>query len=141
MIAIIEKPTPITVTSHDAQRLARLWLESGADRKRLDFAPLRAELGRASIVDPQYIGANVVTMNSRVLCCINGGPAREITLVFPDQEDIEANRISVVTPVGAALLGLSEGQSISYEVPNGEHRTLTVARVTYQPEAHGLSEA
>lgn len=141
MMAIIEKPPPITVTSHDAQKLARLGLGLGTNRKYLNSAPLRAELGRAAIVEPWLIGKHVVTMNSRALCRINGGPVREITLVFPGEEDIEANRISVVTPVGAALLGLSEGQSISYEVPKGDHRTLTVERVTYQPEAQGLYES
>lgn len=133
MLGSIDQLPSIAVTSHDAQKLA--------GRMDLAFAPLRAELERAAIVEASQIGAGVVTMNSRALCRINGGRVREITLVFPGEVDIDADRVSVATPVGAAMLGLSEGQSISYEVPNGETRTLTVERVTYQPEARGEIES
>jgi regulator of nucleoside diphosphate kinase len=63
------------------------------------------------------------------------GEARTVSLVYPGEEDIDDGRISILTPVGAALLGLSEGQSIEWETRIGESRTLTVLRLLSQPSA------
>ena len=64
----------------------------------------------------------------------------EVTLVYPKSADVDQGKISVLAPVGSALLGLSVGQSIEWPVPAGKLRHLRVVAVTYQPEAAGHSE-
>jgi regulator of nucleoside diphosphate kinase len=77
-------------------------------------------------------------MNSRVRFVDEGsGVESEITLVFPGQADVESNRISVLAPVGSALLGLSVGDTIDWPLPTGRSRRLRVVAITYQPEAAG----
>jgi regulator of nucleoside diphosphate kinase len=75
------------------------------------------------------VPANVVQMGSTVEFATEEGVTRRITLVFPGQADITAARISVVTPIGAALIGLSEGQSIAWSTRDGRERRLTVLAV------------
>jgi regulator of nucleoside diphosphate kinase len=77
-------------------------------------------------------------MNSRVrFVDEESNRESEVTLVFPGQADVESDRISVLAPVGSALLGLSVGDSIHWPLPNARTRQLRVIAVTYQPEAAG----
>lgn len=94
------------------------------------------ELTRAAVVDDDNTPGNVVTMRSRVKFCEeeNETPA-VVTLVYPGESHLHEDAISVLTPLGAALIGLSEGQSISYPRPDGTLKTITVIEVLYQPEA------
>jgi regulator of nucleoside diphosphate kinase len=62
------------------------------------------------------------------------GEVRRITLVYPGEQDSRADRVSILTQVGAALIGLSEGQSMEWQGPTGGWRGLTVRRVQFQPE-------
>lgn len=95
-------------------------------------------LARAAIVPPEAIPQDVVTMNSTVRCALEGDPApREWTLVYPDNADFEAGRISVFSPVGQALLGARAGESVSYRLPDGREQRVTVLELSYQPEANG----
>ncbi|MBO4122022.1 nucleoside diphosphate kinase regulator [Cupriavidus gilardii] len=95
-------------------------------------------LARAAIVPPDAIPQDVVTMNSTVRCALEGDPApREWTLVYPDNADFEAGRISVFSPVGQALLGARAGESVSYRLPDGREQRVTVLELSYQPEANG----
>jgi len=111
----------------------------------IDFALLRDlarherladELDNAEVVDPRRIPANVVTMNSRLRFEDQAtGETREVTIVFPQDADAPNGEISVLAPVGTALLGLAENQSIVWPFPDGSKRSLRVLEVIYQPEA------
>lgn len=89
---------------------------------------LLAELERARIVDAE-LPADCVRLNDHVCYAPAHGPARDVHLVLPDEADITNGRISVLTPVGAALIGLSAGQSISFTGPRGDSQSLTVISV------------
>jgi len=110
-----------------------------------DFALLRrlaghpnlaGELKKAVVVDSRSIPADVVTMNSRVRFeNRNTGECRNVTIVFPQQANASMGLISVLTPVGTALLGLAVGQSIAWPFPDGSQHCLRVLKIIYQPEA------
>lgn len=105
---------------------------------------LSEELDRAIVVPSERMPTDVVTMHSR---CIyideNVGVQREIELVYPDEADPNEGKVSVLAPIGSALLGLAAGQSIDWELPGGRIHRLRVLRVIHQsnvstetPEAH-----
>ena len=100
-------------------------------------AHLARELENAEIVAAGRVPPNVVTMNSRVLFeDATTGESREITIVFPHEADFLQGKVSVLAPVGTALLGLTEGQSIVWPFPDGSSHCLRVREITFQPEAH-----
>jgi regulator of nucleoside diphosphate kinase len=102
------------------------------------FEKLEAELLRANVLPSGQIPQDVVTMNSKVIFeNETTGERREVTLVYPGSADIDAGRISVLVPIGTALLGLRVGQSIDWELPGGEKQRYRIAAVPYQPEAAG----
>ncbi len=125
----------VILSRFDHERLERLLAKVGA---RPDLDALREELERAEIVEPDAVPHDVVTMNS-VVRFLDGdsGKESEVKLVFPGHADVEANRISVLAPIGSALLGLSVGDSIDWPLPQGRTRRFRVVAVTYQPEAAG----
>ena len=130
------RSTPIYITDRDRNRLLKL-IEANERSKgrRDDLRSLVSELERATIVDSQRIPRNVVTMNSLVsVVDLETSERMKITLVYPEDADASANRISVLAPIGSALLGFSVGDEIEWEVPAGTRRFL-VAKVDYQPEA------
>jgi regulator of nucleoside diphosphate kinase len=97
---------------------------------------LARELMRSTVVDEREIPANTVTMRSRVEFRAEGIGVRQVaTLVYPGENGLYDDAISVLTPVGAALIRLTEGQSIYYAARDGKPATISVARVLYQPEA------
>lgn len=125
----------ITITRLDLQRLERL-LDSLED-----YGPgaeaLEKELTRAQVVGHDEIPAGVVTMNSRVHCREeSSGKDYHLTLVYPQDAGGEG-KVSILAPVGSALLGLSVGQHIDWPVPGGKQLKLTLLEVEYQPEAAG----
>ncbi len=125
----------LTITRLDLQRLEQL-LDSLDD-----FSPsaeaLQAELDRAEVVGHDEVPAGVVTMNSRVHCREeSSGKDYHLTLVYPQDAGGEGC-VSVLAPVGTALLGLSVGQHIDWAGPNGKVLKLTLLAVEYQPEAAG----
>ena len=128
-------PPPIYLLQPDLDRLTDL-LEAhavGAGGRR--FEQLEGELARAKVVPPDRFPQDVVTMNSRVLFeDEKTGERREVTLVYPKDADIDAGRISVLVPVGSALLGLRVGQSIDWTLPGGEKRRYRVIAVPHQPQ-------
>jgi regulator of nucleoside diphosphate kinase len=125
----------IVLSRFDQERLERLLQKVGP---RPDLDALREEIERAEIVEPEAVPRDVVTMNS-VVRFVDEDSGREsaVKLVFPGHADVESDRISVLAPVGSALLGLSVGDSIDWPVPNARTRRLRVVAVTYQPEAAG----
>lgn len=129
--------TPITVTSQDHQRLSAL-ASNNAARSSEIFEALTWELERALVVEPAKIPANVVTMRSRVVIREKGSDRDQVyTLVYPGEEDIAIGYISILTPVGAALIGLAEGQTLSWTTRDGRTKELVVQSILYQPEADG----
>ena len=124
----------IYLTQDDMDRLLEL-IEAYPGQR---FEQLERELLRAKVVPRGQIPKDVVTMNSRVLFENEGtGERREITLTYPGNADFEAGRISVLVPIGTALLGLRVGQSIDWQLPGGTKQRYRVIGVPYQPEAAG----
>lgn len=124
----------IVVTSTDMERLRTLIDTTAGDQAEA----LDAELLRAEVVDPAEVPPDVVTMNSRVVYRDEDTQeTREVTLSYPKDASLEQGRVSVLAPVGAALLGLSVGQEIEWQQPGGKHKRLRIISVTYQPQAAG----
>lgn len=127
----------IVISSLDAERLERL-LESTAPDAFPGNEELVSELERAEIVAPAEIPPDVVTMNSTVRFRVeNSGQEFTLTLVYPHDSDGSSDRISVLAPVGSALLGLSEGDEIEWPRPGGGMLRVRIVEVTYQPERAG----
>jgi len=123
----VNREPPITLVKDDFNKLSKL----AALRSNADVADYLAhELDRARVVDDPEGGANIVRLGSRIVFrdAAKREP-RKVTLVMPNEADIAKGRISVMTPVGAALLGLAEGQAITFTLPNGQDRTLLVLGV------------
>lgn len=124
----------IFLTQNVVDRLLRLVESQPAKR----FEKLEGELVRANVVPREKIPEDVVTMNSRVVFeNETTGERREVTLVYPGSADIDAGKISVLVPIGTALLGLRVGQSIDWELPGGEKQRYRIVDVPFQPEAAG----
>jgi regulator of nucleoside diphosphate kinase len=125
---------PITVTTLDLERIENL-LESEARRRLPGVDALRHELERANVIEPGEVPPGLVTMNSTVRCRDESTMSEyELTLVYPNAAN-QPDRVSILAPVGSALLGLSVGQKISWQVPGGRNVQLHVLEVRYQPEA------
>jgi regulator of nucleoside diphosphate kinase len=125
----------IYITEADMARFQSL--AAAQKNSREDLKALNAELDRARVVAPAEIPRDVITMNSKArLRELITDDVMTYTLVFPGQADIEARRISVLAPIGTAMLGQREGDEFDWEVPAGPVR-LRVEKVIYQPEAAG----
>lgn len=128
----------IILSSLDLERLEML-LDAMADNAFPGEEALRAELARAEVVEPQEVPPTVVTMNSTARFQVMPGEEEfELTLVYPKDMDGNPNRISVLAPVGSALLGLSVGQEIEWPVLGGKTTRVKIMDVTYQPERLGI---
>jgi regulator of nucleoside diphosphate kinase len=130
---------PIYITSQDKQRLEDLLMEVEASdpRKHGDLKALTEELHRAVIVDPKDVFSDVITMNSRAdLIDLDTRETVTFTLVFPREANVEEEKISVLAPIGAGMLGYRVGDEFEWSVPDGLRR-MKVTKVHYQPEAAG----
>ncbi len=123
----LRKPA-ITMTRSDQERLSRL-AESYSERNPAVAEQLLSELDRARVVDDGRIAADVVRMGSSLRFKTDAGEDRSVTLVFPGEADIAEGKISILTPIGAALIGLSAGQSIDWTARDGRTHQLTVESV------------
>jgi regulator of nucleoside diphosphate kinase len=127
----------IRITRLDMQRLQSLLDNPDLMQQKPYLQKLEGELRRAEVVESHAIPPDTVTMNSTVrLVDRTSGEEMIFTLVYPDQAALRDGKISVLAPVGTAILGCREGETIDWEVPAGKQR-LTVDRVLYQPEAAG----
>ena len=127
----------ITISSLDADRLYNL-IESLPKNSFAGKADLESELGRANVVDPETIPPTIVTMNSTLKFVIESTQDEfELTLVYPKDVDSSSNKISILAPVGSALLGLSQGDEIEWPKPSGGMLKVKLKEVTYQPERAG----
>lgn len=130
----------IHVTQHDMERLRALIASTsggrGDDRDRPYLATLARELDQAVVVGPDEVPPDVVTMNSRARLR-DGRRTWIMTLVFPEDAVPEEGAISVLAPLGAAILGCRVGQTVSFRVPGGAELACDILSVLYQPEAAG----
>lgn len=126
----------IVLSSLDLDRLDQLLSRLPAkDPARLQ---LEQELERGAVVEPAAMPADVVTMNSTVrLRLLKTGEESCLTLVYPKDLDAAGDQVSVLAPVGSALLGLSEGDEIHWPMPDGEIQPIQVLQLVYQPERAG----
>lgn len=96
---------------------------------------LESELQRATVVDSHEVPPTVVTMDSEVVYeDLATGERRAVRIVFPNEADASRGKVSVMAPIGSALIGLSIGQEIEWRVPGGRKR-IRVVEIRYQPEA------
>ena len=110
--------------------------ERGLERYRY-LVGLKQEIGSSVILPPEEIPPVVVTMNSRVrIRDADTGKTVVITLVFPQEADYEQMKVSLLAPLGAALLGHHSGEQVSYDAPGGRTRIL-IEELLFQPEAAG----
>jgi regulator of nucleoside diphosphate kinase len=129
----------IVITEQDRKRLIDLILDaqSGEYRGSIYLDQLRGELHRAQIVTTQDIPADTITMNSKVALLDLDTQEEEIyTLVYPENADSAEGKISVLAPIGTAMLGYRVGDVFEWDVPAGKRR-LKVDRILYQPESAG----
>jgi len=129
----------IYITDHDMQRLRKLlegmhnWNQK--DREYLEH--LEMELDRAILISSRKVPPNTVTMNSQVrVTDLDSGQEMTIELVFPSEANFKQGKISIMAPIGTALIGYRAGDVVEWKVPAGVRR-LKIEEVLYQPEAAG----
>lgn len=118
----------IIVGEIDHERLTGL-ATTALDRIPEVAEELLAEMDRAKVVAPAKLPADVVRMGSFVTFDSDSAQHRRVQLVYPGEADIEQGRISVLTPIGAALIGLAAGRSIAWTARDGKKHVLTVTAV------------
>lgn len=126
----------ITVTTHDFERLSDVLATLPSTHPVGEL--LASELERATVVESNEVARDVVTMNSQVVIeDVATGARHQVKLVYPHQADFSSGKLSILAPIGAAMLGLRTGQSIDWPVPGGRTKTMRVVDVQWQPEAAG----
>ncbi|MGO2414984.1 MULTISPECIES: nucleoside diphosphate kinase regulator [Cobetia] len=127
----------IIINRLDADRLQRL-IDRATDADRHVAEQLEDELERGEIVEPHEVPADVVSMNSRVeFTDLTRQQTLVRTLVYPHALADQENGLSVLAPLGAALLGLKVGSHIEWSLPDGSQRQVRIDALLYQPESAG----
>lgn len=132
----------IVITENDLKNLKDAIREAknAGYRNSVYIRELESELERAEVVPSQRIPGDVITMNSRVvLTDLENGEEMDLTLVFPNASAPGEGKISVLAPIGTAMIGYRLGDVFEWDTPDGK-RSLRVDRVLYQPEADGKYE-
>lgn len=130
---------PIYVTENDMRKLRALVQSSRnsgkANEKSLQI--LETELNKAKVVKSEEISSDVITMHSEVqLLDLDTGEETTYRIVYPNQADIDKGYVSILAPIGMALLGYSVGDIIEWSVPAGTAKW-KVIKISYQPESAG----
>ncbi len=131
--------TQLHITNLDYQRLQTLISQlKNEKREELQYLEtLEKELLKASKIEPRKITPEVITMNSEVeVIDTDTGKIMVVKLVYPQVADFRNYRLSVLSPLGSALIGYREGDVIEYEVPAGKKK-VRIGKILYQPEANG----
>jgi regulator of nucleoside diphosphate kinase len=127
----------LLITETDYDRLKHLMESPRYRTQALSASTLREELARGSLVAADRVPTGVVTMNSRVrVRDLDADETEVYTLVYPDDADIDEGKLSILAPVGTALLGARVGHVVEFDAPAGPRR-LKIEKVLYQPEAAG----
>ncbi len=126
----------IIVNERDYLKLKQIINES-ITSGNVNAKNLNAEISNAILIDPAKIPSDVVTMNTKV-CFIDIKESEEFvyTLVYPKDADLANGKLSVLAPIGTALLGYREGDELVWNVPAGQ-KILHIKKIIYQPEASG----
>jgi len=133
------KQRQIFITEFDKKRLEELIAvaQDFGKQSRKDLKDLVGELARAKVVPSKSVPPDVVTMNSKVvLRDVDTSEEMTYALVFPQDADIDRGSISVLAPVGTAILGYRQGDIVEWRVPAGIRR-ISIEKILYQPEAAG----
>jgi len=133
------KTKGIYITQHDLQRLKKLLNDLSKESNHQDFSvqELKDEMNRALVVSPKEVPENVITMNSRVLMRdVESGNDMTLWLVFPDKVDAVKNPVSILSPLGTAMIGYKVGDVFTWESPTGK-KQIEVLDILYQPERVG----
>jgi regulator of nucleoside diphosphate kinase len=130
------KAGQILVTEHDARRLTELLVRSegvqGPDRAHLEA--LAEKLAHAAVVPPEAVPADVITIHAEVrIHHLDSGATATYTVAYPGRREA-ANAVSVLAPLGMAMLGCREGDEVDWQAPGGKRR-FRVLEVIHQPEA------
>ncbi len=136
--------TPVYISHEDYTKLRLLVATALRSNASAALVKLREELDRAAIFDPAAFPADVVTMDSTVEYeDLETGEIEEYTITFPERADVERKRISILAPIGTALIGCRVGAVVSWSTPGGV-RELKVRRVSPAapaPEAVGATSS
>lgn len=128
---ILNKLDYLRIQKHIKEARQRKTIEA------VEAEKLIAELESATLVEPQDIPADVVTMNSVVKISFDGEPRQqEFKIVYPEEADFKAKRVSIFSPVATALIGFRVGDLIEWMVPGGIKK-IRIDGISYQPEAAG----
>jgi regulator of nucleoside diphosphate kinase len=131
------KPKIIHITDYDLQRLQTLLGKMANVEGEEYLQKLQVELARAQVVQPKDIPPDVITMNRQVrLVDMDNGDEMIYTLVFPGDADVAQGRISILAPIGTAMIGYRVGDVFEWQIPDGVIR-LKVKEILFQPEASG----
>lgn len=127
----------IYITENDRLRLKKLISNALLEGLQSDksFGELNCEIEKAKIVEIEDLPKDIVTMNSKILIVMNGNE-EEVTLVYPQDADLIEDKISILSPIGTAILGYREGDTIEWAVPSGSIE-IHIQKILYQPEAAG----
>ena len=130
----VRKP-PVHMIDSEADALTDLAI--GVEKRMPQVSELLLrEIGRATIHKERHVPRDVVTMNSEVdFVDAASGAVRSVRLVYPSDADISTGRISILTPVGAGLIGLRTGSAILWPDRDGQERALTIRAVLQPPRA------
>ncbi|MBU3142832.1 nucleoside diphosphate kinase regulator [Clostridium sp. CF012] len=128
----------IFITKSDKDKLLGIISKYEDLKNKQNLKDLEAEINRADVTSPEQLPRDVITMNTKVSLLI-GDTEEEFSLVYPSEADISENKISVLSPIGTAILGYCEGSIIEWKVPNGTVQ-IEVKKVLFQPEAQDSYE-
>jgi len=125
--------TTIFITEKDYARIRNVMSSVNST----DYENLDLELERAKIISDDEVPPDLVTMNSRVkFFNIQENKEMVVTIVYPDDANDDEGRVSILDPLGSALIGLLENREINWMFPDGKTKTLRILKVLYQPEAN-----
>lgn len=130
---------PIYISSLDSERIRKKIMDVKARSGFLskDLKILLEELNRATVLKPEEMPADVLTMNSVVkLKYITSGEILEVKIVYPEDADVKNGRISIFAPIATALLGYRKGEIINWPVHNTVLKVM-IEDIIYQPESEG----
>ena len=132
----------IVLTENDYSRLKQLLVGlARSEGAQAGLETLEEILDLARIVSPDKVPSDTVTMNSRVMYeDVRSAEKGTVTIVYPSDADVSTRKISILSPVGAALIGETRGAEVELPVPHGQTRRIRILDVLYQPEAEGNFE-
>jgi len=123
----------ISISEKDYMRIKHLL----SFQKTKDFENLEIEIERAKIITDDEVSPDLVTMNSKIrFVSLPDDKTMTVTIVYPSDSNFSEGKVSVLAPLGSALIGLRVNQEINWMFPDGKTKTLKILEIIYQPEAN-----